>query len=71
MTKNSVVVRLVIEQNSIHSNLSITFGLIDLISFDFIYLRRVALWPKPFFKGPSNKNIIIIITRIPKKTTLI
>ena len=44
----------------------------DLISiwfrFDFIYLRRVALRQKPFFKGPSNKNIIIIITNIPKKT---
>ena len=36
----------------------------------FIYLRRVALREKPFFKGPSIKNFIII-TRIPKKATLI
>ena len=42
----------------------------NFISFHFIYLRRVALRQKPFFKGPSIKNFIII-TRIPKKTTLI
>ena len=27
----------------------------DFISFHFIYLRRVALRQKPFFKGPSSR----------------
>ena len=29
----------------------------SLISFHFIYLRRVALRQKPFFKGPFDKNV--------------
>ena len=36
----------------------LNFGAMFLHSFiHFIYLRRVALRQKPFFKGPSDKNV--------------
>ena len=46
-----------------------SFKILEKFKIDMIYFRRVALWQKPFLKGPSNKKIVIYVARYHIKLT--